>query len=43
MRRIAIALVVAFAAAAAVMGQTPQAPVFRASVTLVTVDVTVLD
>jgi VWFA-related protein len=43
MRRFAIALLGAFVGGAAVFGQAPQAPVFRAGVTLVTVDVTVLD
>jgi VWFA-related protein len=43
MRRLVIVLVAALAAAPVVVGQTPQAPVFRGGVTLVTVDVTVLD
>jgi VWFA-related protein len=43
MRRLVIVLVAALAAAPVVLGQTPQAPVFRGGVTLVTVDVTVLD
>src|SRR5580700_1857411 len=43
MRRPAIALLGVLAGGAAVLGQTPQAPVFRGGVTLVSVDVTVLD
>jgi VWFA-related protein len=43
MRRIVVVLVAALATAPVVLGQTPQAPVFRGGVTLVTVDVSVLD
>ncbi len=43
MRRLAIVLVAACVAGPTVLGQTPQAPVFRGGVTLVPVDVTVLD
>jgi VWFA-related protein len=43
MRRVAIALLGTLVGGAAAFGQAPQAPVFRAGVTLVTVDVTVLD
>ncbi|HEY6358243.1 MAG TPA: VWA domain-containing protein, partial [Vicinamibacterales bacterium] len=43
MRRIVVVLLAALAAAPVVFGQAPQAPVFRGGVTLVTVDVTVLD
>ncbi|HEY6356646.1 MAG TPA: hypothetical protein VIX35_00295, partial [Vicinamibacterales bacterium] len=43
MRRIAIALVAALAAAPALWGQTSQTPVFRAGVTLVRVDVSAVD
>jgi VWFA-related protein len=43
MRRLAIVLMTAFVAGPAALAQTPQAPVFRGGVTLVTVDVTVLD
>ena len=43
MHRLAIALMAAFAVAPAVLGQTPQAPIFRAGVTLVPVDVSVVD
>jgi VWFA-related protein len=42
-RRVVIAAVVALATGPAALGQTPQSPVFRGGVTLVTVDVTVLD
>ncbi len=43
MRRIAIALVAALASAPVLLGQTPQAPVFRGGVTLVRVDVSAVD
>lgn len=43
MRHLGIALVAAVVAAPVVLGQTPQAPVFRGGVTLVSVDVSVLD
>jgi VWFA-related protein len=43
MGRLAIALVAAFAAGLAVLGQTPQAPVFRGGTTLVRVDVSAVD
>jgi VWFA-related protein len=43
MRRLTIVLLGVFVGGAAVLGQAPQAPVFRAGVTLVTLDVTVLD
>jgi VWFA-related protein len=43
MRRLTIVLLGALVGGAAVFGQTPQAPVFKGGVTLVTVDVTVLD
>src|SRR5579864_6333818 len=43
MRRIVIVLVVALAAAPVVLGQTSQAPVFRGGVTLVPVNVSVVD
>src|SRR5579864_727054 len=43
MRRIPIVLLAAVAAAPTVLGQTPQAPVFRGGVTLVRVDVSAVD
>jgi VWFA-related protein len=43
MRRLVIAFVTAVVTGPAVLGQTSQAPVFRGGVTLVSVDVTVLD
>ncbi len=43
MRRLATVVLGAFVSGTAVLGQTPQAPVFRGGVTLVPVDVTVLD
>src|SRR5579863_165185 len=43
MHRLVLVLVAALATAPVVLGQTPQAPVFRGGVTLVTVDVSVLD
>jgi VWFA-related protein len=43
MRRVAIVLLGALVSVAAVFGQAPQTPVFRGGVTLVTVDVSVLD
>jgi VWFA-related protein len=43
MRRLAIVVLGALLGGAAVFGQAPQAPVFKGGVTLVTVDVTVLD
>lgn len=43
MRRLVTVLLGALVSGTAVLGQTPQAPVFRGGVTLVTVDVTVLD
>jgi VWFA-related protein len=43
MRQLAIVLLTVVSSGAVVLGQTPQAPVFRGGVTLVGVDVTVLD
>jgi VWFA-related protein len=43
MSRVAIAILGALVSVASIVGQTPQAPVFRGGVTLVTVDVSVLD